>query len=53
MKIKLQLGRHSQMEILRDRQELGQLRAINYKDILSAAHTMEIVKTDLTALADK
>ena len=54
--VKLQLGRLAGLEILKIDEELGQLRASieNYKDILSNdAHTMEIVKTDLTALADK
>ena len=54
--VKLQLGRLAGLEILKIDEELGQLRTSieNYKDILSNdAHTMEIVKTDLTALADK
>ena len=54
--VKLQLGRLAGLEILKIDERLGQLRASieNYKDILSNdAHTMEIVKTDLTALADK
>ena len=54
--VKLQLGRLAGLEILKINEELGQLRASieNYKDILSNdAHTMEIVKTDLTALADE
>ena len=54
--VKLQLGRLAGLEILKIDEELGQLRVSieNYKDILSNdAHTMEIVKTDLTALADK
>ena len=52
--VKLQLGRLAGLEILKIDEELGQLRASieNYKDILSNdAHTMEIVKTDLTAAA--
>ena len=54
--VKLQLGRLAGLEILKIDEELGQLRAAiaNYKDILSNdSHTMEIVKTDLQALADK
>ena len=54
--VKLQLGRLAGLEILKIDEELGQLRAAieNYKDILAnPQHCMEIVKTDLQALADK
>ena len=44
--VKLQLGRLAGLEILKIDEELGQLRA-------SIENYMEIVKTDLTALADK
>lgn len=54
--VKLQLGRLAGLEILKIEQELDELRAAiaDYKDILSNdEHVKRIVKTDLTALADK
>ena len=54
--VKLQLGRLAGLEILKIEQELGELRAAiaDYEDILSNdEHVKNIVKTDLTALADK
>ena len=54
--VKLQLGRLAGLEILKIEQELGELREAiaDYKDILANdEHVKRIVKTDLTALADK
>ena len=54
--VKLQLGRLAGLEILKIEEELGQLRTAiaDYKDILANdEHVKRIVKTDLTALADK
>lgn len=54
--VKLQLGRLAGLEILKIEQELDELRAAiaDYKDILANdEHVKRIVKTDLTALADK
>ena len=54
--VKLQLGRLAGMEILKIEQELGELREAiaDYEDILANdEHVKRIVKTDLTALADK
>ena len=54
--VKLQLGRLAGLEILKIEQELGELRAAiaDYEDILANdEHVKRIVKTDLTALADK
>ena len=54
--VKLQLGRLAGLEILKIEEELGQLRTAiaDYKDILANdEHVTRIVKTDLTALADK
>ena len=54
--VKLQLGRLAGLEILKIEQELGELRAAiaDYEDILANdEHVKNIVKTDLTTLADK
>ena len=54
--VKLQLGRLAGLEILKIEQELGELREAiaDYKDILANdEHVKRIVKSDLTALADK
>ena len=54
--VKLQLGRLAGLEILKIEQELGELREAiaDYEDILANdEHVKRIVKTDLTALADK
>ena len=54
--VKLQLGRLAGLEILKIEQELDELRAAiaDYQDILANDdHVKRIVKTDLTALADK
>ena len=54
--VKLQLGRLAGLEILKIEQELGELRTAiaDYEDILANdEHVKNIVKTDLTTLADK
>ena len=54
--VKLQLGRLAGLEILKIEQELCELREAiaDYEDILANdEHVKRIVKTDLTALADK